>query len=180
MGILLKHCSKCYDSKPETDFYKQSATKDGLQYYCKSCASNHGRLKKWYPRDPVKRRESELKWRLENPEKYKAKCRRKELKRRKNPIRKIKKNMRKRIKNLLINPDNQSFSIGCTGAQLRQHIEAQFKDGMTWDNYGLWHIDHIVPLSKFNLSTREERCRANHYTNLQPLWAQENIKKSNR
>ena len=53
---------------------------------------------------------------------------------------------------------------------------------MTWNNHGLygWHIDHIKPVSKFNLLDLEEQRRAFHYTNLQPLWALDNIRKSNK
>ena len=53
-------------------------------------------------------------------------------------------------------------------------------NGMTWDNYGEWHIDHIKPCSSFNMLIEEERKRCFHYTNLQPLWAIDNIKKSDK
>lgn len=69
--------------------------------------------------------------------------------------------------------------IGCTSNYLKLYLEQQFKPGMTWENYGVngWHIDHIIPLSKFNLTTLEEQKKACHYTNLQPLWAFENLSK---
>jgi hypothetical protein len=72
--------------------------------------------------------------------------------------------------------------VGCTLKFLKNHIEKKFKPGMTWENYGLltWHLDHIKPVSKFNLLDPEEQKRCFHYTNLQPLWAKENIKKSNK
>lgn len=67
--------------------------------------------------------------------------------------------------------------IGCSWDQLKKHLEEQFKDGMSWENWSKtgWHIDHIIPLSSAN--TLEEIERLCHYTNLQPLWAEDNLKK---
>jgi len=72
--------------------------------------------------------------------------------------------------------------LGCTIPELKAHLESQFLQGMSWDNYGLfgWHIDHKIPLAFFDLTDREQFLRAVHYTNLQPMWAGENIKKSNK
>jgi hypothetical protein len=71
--------------------------------------------------------------------------------------------------------------IGCSVDFLVHHIEAQFVDGMSWDNYGSkWHIDHIKPCTKFDLSIKEEQLKCYHYSNLQPMWAIDNIKKSNK
>lgn len=68
---------------------------------------------------------------------------------------------------------------GCGWAALRGHIEAHFKEGMTWENRGsAWHIDHIRPLSSFDLESEEQQRAACHYSNLQPLWAEENFEKS--
>ena len=60
------------------------------------------------------------------------------------------------------------------------HLVSQFKEGMTLDNYGQWHVDHIRPCSSFNLLDIEEQKKCFHYTNLQPLWAEENISKGNK
>lgn len=72
--------------------------------------------------------------------------------------------------------------LGCSIPKLKIHIESQFKEGMTWENWGRtgWHIDHKIPLSSFNLSVREQFLKACHYSNLQPLWAHENLTKSNK
>ena len=72
--------------------------------------------------------------------------------------------------------------IGCSAKFLSDYIESKFKPGMNWNNYGIygWHVDHIKPLSKFDLEDPDQQKIAFHYTNLQPLWANENIKKSNK
>jgi hypothetical protein len=73
--------------------------------------------------------------------------------------------------------------LECTVEQLKQHLEQQFKEGMTWENKGKWHIDHIIPIKyKENGEepSLEEIIKRLHYTNLQPLWASENISKGNR
>lgn len=70
--------------------------------------------------------------------------------------------------------------IGCTISELKNHLESTFQDGMTWDNYGEWHIDHIKPCSSFNLENVEEQKKCFHYTNLQALWAIDNRKKSDK
>jgi 5-methylcytosine-specific restriction endonuclease McrA len=61
---------------------------------------------------------------------------------------------------------------------VKEYIEKQFKEGMSWENHGEWHIDHIIPLS--TAKTKEEMYKLFHYTNLQPLWAVENLKKYNK
>lgn len=72
--------------------------------------------------------------------------------------------------------------VGCTVEELKQHLEAQFQEGMSWDNWTNdgWHIDHIVPCITFDLTDPEQQKLCFHYTNLQPLWAEENLKKSKK
>jgi len=72
--------------------------------------------------------------------------------------------------------------LGCSIPELKIHLESKFQEGMTWDNWSYtgWHIDHIIPLSSFNLQNREEFLKACHYTNLQPLWAEENFSKNDK
>lgn len=72
--------------------------------------------------------------------------------------------------------------LGCSIEELKVYLESKFQSGMNWDNYGKkgWHIDHIKPISKFNIFNEDERKLACHYTNLQPLWAKDNLKKSNK
>lgn len=67
--------------------------------------------------------------------------------------------------------------LGCSIEYCWEHLEQQFKPGMTRDNYGLWHVDHILPCASFDISDPEQQKICFHYTNLQPLWAIDNIKK---
>lgn len=71
-------------------------------------------------------------------------------------------------------------NLGCSITELKSYLESKFLYGMSWDNYGLygWHIDHIKPLSAFDLSDRKQMLEACHYTNLQPLWAKDNLSKN--
>lgn len=70
--------------------------------------------------------------------------------------------------------------IGCEIDYFKRYIANQFEEGMSWDNYGEWHIDHIIPVSHFNLSDDKEAFEAFHYSNCQPLWAKDNMSKGNR
>ncbi len=70
--------------------------------------------------------------------------------------------------------------VGCTPEQLIAHLQAQFRHGMTWENYGDWHIDHIRPCNSFDLQDAEEQKACFHFTNLQPLWGRENILKGDK
>lgn len=70
--------------------------------------------------------------------------------------------------------------LGCSIAELRNHLESQFTEGMTWDkyNYRGWHIDHIKPVATFNLLDEMQLLECFHYTNLRPTWGVENMKQS--
>lgn len=68
-------------------------------------------------------------------------------------------------------------ALGISIEEFRSYIEGKFQPGMSWDNYGKWHLDHIQPLKLFDLTDEAQAMRACHYTNLQPLWALDNQKK---
>ena len=127
-----------------------------------------------------KMRVARLKWIQENPEKHKA-CQKAYKLRNKNY--KIGAYLRTRVYRALKAQKAQKWGkteelLGCSIPDVRVYLEAKFKEGMTWDNYGKWHIDHIKPLAKFDLTNKEEQMKAISYTNLQPLWAQDNLRKS--
>ncbi len=67
--------------------------------------------------------------------------------------------------------------VGCSTEELKIYLEKQFTDGMSWNNYGEWHIDHIRPCASFDLSDLSQQIECFHYTNLRPLWAEDNKSK---
>ena len=92
-------------------------------------------------------------------------------------------NVRSRLTSAITNKRVRTTTlVACSWDQLRLHIESLFEPGMTWDNYGRngWHIDHKTPLNWFDLSDDEQLKKACHYSNLQPMWAEENWSKNDR
>jgi len=88
--------------------------------------------------------------------------------------------LRNRIRLALKNNQKSGHTMDLLGysiKQLKEYLEKQFKSGMSFSNYGKWHIDHIIPCAKFNLTKESEQRKCFHYTNLQPLWAKENLEK---
>jgi len=97
------------------------------------------------------------------------------------PEARITENLRRRTRAVLegINKSDSTLAlIGCTSVELKKHLESQFIDGMNWDNYGDWHIDHIRPCASFDLTSPEEQKICFNYKNLQPLWAKDNLRKA--
>ena len=106
----------------------------------------------------------------------------------KNPSKRIARNMYNRIRIAIYNQlakksQKTKLLCGCSWEELIKHLEKQFKDGMSWNNYGRnvnnWSIDHIIPCDKFNLIDPKEQKKCFHYTNLRPLWSTENSSKRN-
>lgn len=90
-------------------------------------------------------------------------------------------NYRSRINKAVTRKSNSTKKLlGCDIDFLIKYLENKFKKGMTWDNYGEWHIDHIIPCASFNLTNQEELTKCFNYCNLQPLWAEENRAKSDK
>ena len=105
--------------------------------------------------------------------------------RRKRPYEKLASVIRARIYDVLKNgykSERTEKLIGITIKELKVYLEKMFLPGMTWENYGFygWHIDHKIPLSSFDLTKAEEQKKAFHYTNLQPLWAKDNLHKHSK
>jgi len=95
----------------------------------------------------------------------------------------IKHSLRRRLNNAIRKNQKAGSTIGylgCSIKELKIYLELKFVIGMTWDNYGEWHIDHIRPLASFDLTDEKQYREACHYTNLQPLWAVDNLRKGSK
>jgi hypothetical protein len=95
------------------------------------------------------------------------------------------KRLRNRLNRALKNNKKTGSAVkdlGCTINEFKTYLESKFQSGMTWNNWGSkgWHIDHIKPLASFDLTDRQQLLMACHYTNLQPLWAKDNLIKSDK
>lgn len=134
----------------------------------------------------IRKRDYKKNYKLLNPEKTKVqKNRYKRNRMKRDPTFKILHRLRTRIL-LVLNGKKKAESsmnlLGCTADDFKKHIESQFKDDMSWENYGIkgWHIDHIKPCASFDLSIAEEQKKCFHYTNLQPLWWFDNLSKRDK
>ena len=131
-----------------------------------------------------KSRLKSAKERAEHPERVSKRqikyCRQK---RKSDPAYKLKDNCRRRIRKVLAKAGLRSSErthvlLGCSPTFFRNYIEQLLLPGMTWDNYGkVWHIDHKKPLAIFDLTIAAQRAEAFHFSNTQPLWAPDNIRK---
>jgi len=184
----LKRCSCCKEIKPFSDFHKCSSRHDGLKEYCKTCkkAKEQSRWLKIRnnPEELKRRKINKKKWLAENKDYAREYHNNYCNQRRAEDIEfRILTNLRTRIVKVL-NGNSKSKStlklVGCSLQVLRQHLEAQFLPDMSWDNYGEWHIDHIIPCDSFDLTKKSAQYQCFHYTNLQPLWEEDNLKKSNK
>jgi hypothetical protein len=194
-----KTCSKCDESKMICEFNKNKWMKDGLAHYCRKCSRE--RYAKYY----VENREflaTKHKEYYENNKEYLLGLQKKRrehpdnkdsdkvahAKYRKNrynndqlyrTINRIGTLIRHSLRTNGYSKKSRTHEIlGCSYEEFKSHIENQFTEGMAWDNINEWHLDHKVPVSWGK--TEEEIIALNHYTNFQPLWAEENLKKNNK
>lgn len=190
----MKKCKKCELIKPLSDFYRQTSTKDGRKTRCKKCIdvqSNEYRMKHKTAVDE-KARENYLNnqdsvrlknkaWRDDNREHVRKKNREAQRKWKLNPVNRLIHSLRSRLVDCIVKgtkSDSTKGLLGCDQEFFKAHIESQFQLGMTWLNYGEWHLDHIVPVAHFDMSDPKAQKECFNYKNLQPLWAEDNFKKS--
>lgn len=158
-----------------------------LQYNKDYYAENKEKIneinKAWRLKNKSKEYEDHKKWRANNKSLLREQAKRAKTKKRSTAKGKLSSNIAVGIYLSVVrgSKNNKKWEslVGYTVDDLKKHLENKFKDGMTWENYGKWHIDHIIPLSAFNFQTPLDTDfkKAWALKNLQPLWAVENIKK---
>jgi hypothetical protein len=199
----MKKCSFCQTYKEEITFFRNKANKDGFSSICKTCEKEYKKTHK-YPskikatysiaeKEVINKKARD--WYKNNTDRYKTRIslqrdrintyKRSYLKKRlqEDPLFKLSCNLRSRISHgfRYLRHYKTSSTIELLGTDwltVKTYIEKKFSEGMSWDNYGKWHIDHIIPLS--SAKTKEKMEELCHYTNLQPLWARDNIIKHDK
>lgn len=200
-------CNVCKIDKPLSDYYKDENHPCGYKVRCKICIDIakrnspktreyfeknkkeiYERHKRYRNRPEVRERilAKKKEWRENNKDKvriydneYKKRKKKHDLNYRLKSI--LRSTLSSKIRKTKNSPKTVEL-LGCTIDFFRQYLESKFLEGMNWSNYGLkgWHIDHKYPCSKFDLSKIEDQKKCFHYSNLQPMWAIDNILKSNK
>ena len=177
---MLKECNKCKLIKDLSKFYKRGDN-TGLRSECRECSKSIAKI--YTAKNRKKINQQQIKRYRKNPKPILKSIQKYQRKRFANDINfRINCRLRSRLANAIRRGQKAGSAVrdlGCSVAELKLYLESKFKSGMTWDNWGIhgWHIDHIVPLKKFDLTNREQFKKAVHHSNLQPLWAQENLDK---
>lgn len=197
---MQKQCNTCKHLLNVSNFYKHKSNKDKLSGKCKTCISSYNKNNKdaryanylkFLKDNPNYKKQ----YRYDNPKKHEEYAKKhyynnraaiiaKDIDRVRHCIdRKLSCYLRNRLYCALKKNYKSGSAVrdlGCSIEELKKYLEAQFQPGMTWDNWGKygWHIDHIEPLCKFDLTDSEQLKKACHYTNLRPLWAEDNLRKS--
>ena len=194
-------CKKCYiiGTKKYNQIHKTKIRKQRKKWYENNKKIQNKRTQTYYKKNKKKFSIWSKKWREEN-KKQADKTAKKWLKKNMEKMRNWKKkynkeqrknninfkllwNLRSRVANALkknLKSVATKKLLGCSVEFLKQHLENQFKKGMTWKNYGQWHIDHIIPCYKFDLSKTKEQRKCFNYINLRPLWAMDNLRRSKK
>lgn len=202
--VIKKVCIKCHIEKPITEFYKNKINKDGHRNNCIKCKKEHADLNRellnkqardyyyankeaiiksqseYYHKNAESKKEYAKKYRKDNKQEINDKY---YARRNTDCLFKLSCNIRTLIclsfrKNGYKKNSKANKILGCSFDEFKEYIENQFVDGMSWNNQGKWHLDHIYPVSL--AESEEHLIKLNHYTNFQPLWAIDNFKKGNR
>jgi len=175
----------------------EAARKTAAEIFKKDPKKYRERTNRCHRKHRHKRRAAFKKWYYDNREEYLLRCsiknkteefrkRSREYQKRrktKDPLYRLRHSISSAISNSLKKYGYRKKSrtreiLGCSIEEFRAHIESQFLEGMSWENRGEWHLDHIMPVSM--AKTEDEIIRLNHYKNFRPLWAKDNLSKSDK
>ena len=178
----MKECSHCKKLKPLENFYKAKGGVGGRRGDCKTCVrlkakayhqehTEQARVtsSKYYKIHGDRLRRYQVEYsrnRYANDSTYRLMC-----------------SLRNRLRQALKGNDKSETTknlLGCSVDRLRSYIQSKFTEGMHMGNYGDWHLDHVQPCASFDLSDAKQQRACFHYTNLQPLWAKDNLIKSSK
>lgn len=183
LNTVCKNC-KSIQNKNYRIKHKNEIKSTKQKYYKKNRRKLRQNIKKYQSLHKLYYREWHKQYKKQNSDhlrKYKREYN--QLRRKSDISFRILNNLRSRL-NSAIKYNRKSLTtiklLGCSIQELKQYLESQFKSGMTWDNYGDWHIDHILPCAIFDMSDPEQQKICFYYTNLQPLWKLDNIKKGKK
>lgn len=186
-----KFCGGCLADLPVSGFGRNARQTDGFNTRCRECyrryhsankQKHNAACKERYVQNRQQVLEAQKKYRTDHAEAVAARSvARKRQRRQEDPVFRMVSNIRRRIRLGLkgeIKSSSTEGLLGCTFEDARRYIETRFSPGMSWSNYGAWHVDHIVPVSAFDMSDPAQQREAFVYTNLQPMWASDNLSKS--
>jgi len=176
----IKSWEKKYGKKYRLE-HKEEIKKQQEEYYIKNKERLNARMKKYRRDNSNKLKKYFKEIAIRDREKIRIRQRKKIANRRKNDIAfRLKDSLGSRLRVAIkgiTKADTTMNLVGCSRGYLLNYLESQFDDEMSWNNYGRngWHIDHIIPCSHFDLSKEEEQRKCFHYSNLRPLWANDNL-----
>jgi hypothetical protein len=119
-------------------------------------AAHKEQIREWYRERSARKQKEDVGWRL-------GRC--------------LRKRIWDAVRGISKKADSTQALIGCSAEELKRHLQIRFRPGMSWDNYGEWHIDHIRPCASFDLTDPEQQRACFNFKNLQPLWAKDNLSK---
>jgi len=164
--------------------YNETNKEKRAKYYKEYITANKDKLRKQHKKYRLENKDKLTAYRTENKDKLRAYNNNYVTTRMKlDPQYKLAFTLRSRLRSAIrfnYKAGSAVRDLGCSVEEFKTYIEDQFQEGMSWENHGEWHLDHIIPLSAFDLTNRDEFLIACHFTNYQPLWATDNIRKGSK
>lgn len=171
---------KCKEAKAAYDKKRRIEKSEQLRAYDRA----RNEVRRADPEYSEAQLERKRNWKSLNRDRYLATCREYDARQlRENIQRRLAKNLRHRLRKAMLGETRGMSAVRDLGIPIhhfRAWIESKFQNGMSWENYGQWHLDHIKPLASFDLSDDSHVLQACNYRNIQPLWALDNIRKGAR